>query len=192
MVNFWKVAFFILAGLIVSGVIAVVMFLESPGDSDPLPPLNQYTPKGSVLSVKATRNDLEALANNYIRKAMKGESLPVTMTVKDDVMLHSELTAFGITFPLVMHFDPVVLEDGNLMLKQTSMEIADLNLPPSTVLMVLRDSVKLPEWMIVRPKEEEIFIQLSELEIAGNLQVRAKTVDLANDNIVLEVTIPID
>jgi uncharacterized protein YpmS len=189
-VNIWKVAFFILVGLLASGVIAIMIFLESPGDSDPLPPMNQYSPKGSVLSVKATRNDLEALANNYIQKAMKGEKLPVIMEIKDDVRLHSELTAFGITFPLMMHFDPIVLEDGNLMLKQTSMEIADLELPPSTVLSVLRESVKLPPWMIVRPKEEEIFIQLSELDIAGNLQVRAKLVDLVNDNIVLEVTIP--
>ncbi|WP_432364009.1 YpmS family protein [Sporosarcina sp. UB5] len=190
--NLWKIAFFVLAGLIVSGIIALVIALESPMDSDPLPPPTQYTPKGSVLSVKATRSDLEALANNYIRKAMKGEPLPVTMEVKDDVMLHSELTAFGMTFALMMHFDPVVLEDGNLMLKQTSMEIGELNLPPSTILMVLRDSVKLPPWMIVRPKEEEIFIHLSELEIAGNLQVRAKSIDLANDTIELEVTIPTD
>ena len=190
--NIWKIAFFVLAGLIASAVIALVIFLECPGDSDPLPPMDQYAPKGSVLSVKATRNDLQALANNYIRKAMKGEKLPVTMQIKNDVSLHSELTAFGITFPLIMHFDPVVLEDGNLMLKQTSMEIADLNLPPSTVLSVLRDSVKLPPWMIVRPKEEEIFIHLSELEIAGDLQVRAKSVDLVNDNIELEVTIPTD
>nr|WP_285846982.1 YpmS family protein [Sporosarcina luteola] len=191
MVNLWKIGFFVLAAIIASAIIALVIFLESPGDSDPLP-LNQYTPKGSVLSVKATRNDLEALANNYIRKAMKGDALPVTMLIKEDVRLNSELTAFGMTFPLMMHFDPVVLSDGNLMLKQTSMEIGELELPPSAVLSVLRDSFKLPPWMIVRPKEEEIFIHLSELEIAGNLQVRAKSVDLVNDNIELEVTIPND
>lgn len=190
MVNFWKIGFFVLAAIIASAIIALVVLLEGPGDSDPLPPLNQYTPKGSVLSVKATRDDLEALANNYIRKAMKGEKLPVTMQIKEDVRLHSELTAFGMTFPLMMHFDPVVLKDGNLMLKQTSMEIGVLELPPSSVLSVLRDSVKLPPWMIVRPKEEEIFINLSELDIAGDLQVRAKSVDLVNDNIELEVTIP--
>nr|WP_255723592.1 YpmS family protein [Sporosarcina sp. ACRSL] len=188
----WKIAFFVLAGLIATGIIAIVLFLEGPKESVPLPPPNEYSPKGSVLSVKATRNDLEALANNYIRKAMKGGTVPVTMEVKDDVRLHSELTAFGMTFPLKMHFDPVVLEDGNLMLKQTSMEIADLELPPSTILSVLRDSVKLPPWMIVRPKEEEIFIHLTELEIAGDLLVRAKSVDLVNDDIELIVTIPVD
>ena len=47
-----------------------------------------------MLSVKATRNDLEALANNYIQKAMKGEKLPVIMEIDNDVRLHSELTAF--------------------------------------------------------------------------------------------------
>ena len=27
---------------------------------------------------------------------------------------YSEMTAFSFTFPLIMHFDPVVREDGNL------------------------------------------------------------------------------
>ena len=45
------------------------------------------------------------------------------------------------------------------------MEIGQLNIPPSTVLKILKDSVKLPPWMIVRPKEEELFIDLSEIPV---------------------------
>ncbi|GEN82633.1 hypothetical protein SLU01_09450 [Sporosarcina luteola] len=188
--NVWKIAFFSLAGLIAVGIVALMLYIDSPGDSEPLPSSERAVTKGSIVSVKASRSDLEALANNYIQKAMKDEPIPVTMIVTNDVVLYSELTVFGRTLPFIMHFDPDILDDGNLMLKQTSMEIGNLNMQPSAVLQVLRDSVKLPEWMIVRPKEEEIFIHLTELEIPGNLQVRAKSVDLANDNIELEVTIP--
>lgn len=188
--NRWKIAFLGLVGLIVVGIVALVIFIESPGDSDPLPITERLAGKGSVLSVKASRNDLEALANTFIGKAMKSDPLPVTMNFEDDVILRSELIAFTIKVPINMHFDPVVLNDGNLLLKQTSMEIGPLDIPPATVLKLLRDSIKLPEWMIVRPKEEEIFINLAELPVSGNLQVRAKTLNLAEDDIVFEVTIP--
>ncbi len=50
--------------------------------------------------------------------------------------------------------------------------------------------MKLPPWMIVRPKEEELFIDLSEIPVSGNLQVRAKTFNLADDEIILEIIIP--
>lgn len=55
---------------------------------------------------------------------------------------------------------------------------------------MLRDSVKLPEWMIVRAKEEEIFIDLSDLPISGDLQVKAKEFNLEKDEILLEIMIP--
>ena len=76
------------------------------------------------------------------------------------------------------------------MLKQSSLEVGNLNLPPSTVLKVLKDSVKLPPWMVVRAKEEEIFIDLSNLPISDDLQVRAKEINLLEDEILLEIIIP--
>ena len=70
------------------------------------------------------------------------------------------------------------------------MEIGQLNFAPSVILKILRDSVNLPPWMIVRPKEEEVFIDLSKIPLSGNLKVRAKTFNLADDEIILEITIP--
>ena len=112
------------------------------------------------------------------------------MLVEDDIILLSELTVFSYTLPVTMHFDPVVREDGNLMLKQSKVEIGKLNIQPATVLKILKDSVDLPPWMIVRPKEEELFIDLRALPISGDLQVRAKEFNLDKDEIILEITIP--
>ena len=126
--------------------------------------------------MRATKEDFEGIANTYIRKAMKGEPLPVTNEVDEDIVLESELTVFAFTFPVIMHFDPIVREDGNLILKQSSVEIGKANIPPSTVLKILKDSVNLPPWMIVRPKEEELFIDLSAIPVSGNLRVKAKDI----------------
>lgn len=181
---------FLLAGLVAAGISAVIVLVSSSNESVPFPEMNALNMTDNVLTVNATKENLEGIANTYIRKAMKGEPIPVTMKVDDEVLLFSEMTMFSLTFPVIMHFDPFVHDDGNLILKLSKMEIGKLNILPSAILKVLKDSVKLPTWMSVRPKEEEIFINLSEIPVSGNLQVRAKTFNLAEDEIILEIIIP--
>ncbi|MCG7334514.1 YpmS family protein [Sporosarcina sp. ACRSM] len=188
--NRWKIGFFLLAGLIVAVVAYIIFLIGSPGDSEPLPEVKIEDTSDHVLTVKVAKEDFEGIANTYIGKAVKGEPLPVTMVVRDDVVLLSEMMVFSLKLPVIMHFDPLVREDGNLILKLSSMEIGQLKIQPSTVLTILRDSVKLPPWMIVRPKEEEVFIDLTKLPLSGNLKVRAKTFNLAEDEIILEIIIP--
>ncbi|MFJ7936842.1 YpmS family protein [Sporosarcina sp. NPDC096371] len=188
--NKWKIGFFLLAGIVAAGISAVILLLSSSPESVPLPDKGVVDVSDNVLTVKATKENLEGIANTYIKKAMKGGPLPVTMKVSDEVLLFSEMTMFSLTFPVIMHFDPVVREDGNLILKLSKMEIGELNVLPSTILKILKDSVQLPTWMTVRPKEEEIFFNLAEIPVTGNLQVRAKTFNLAEDEIILEIIIP--
>ncbi|AXH99208.1 DUF2140 family protein [Sporosarcina sp. PTS2304] len=187
--NGWKVAFFSLAGLVAAAFVALILLVGGTTASPPLPESSATQEEGYTLVLNTTKNNFEGIANTYIRKAVKG-ALPVELSMGDDVLLTSELTVFSYTLPLAMHFDPIVQEDGNLLLKQSSMELGQLNIPPSTVLKLLKNSVELPSWMVVRPKEEEIFIDLQDLPISGDVQVKAKEVNLAQDEIILEVLIP--
>lgn len=188
--NRWKVSFFILAGIIIAAIAYLFILVGTVSESDPIPKATKHVGPSNTLTVNATKENFEGIANTYIQKAMKEEPLPVTVEVADDVILSSELTVFSYTMPVTMHFDPIVLEDGNLTLKQSSVEIGQLTIPPTSVLKILKDSVKLPSWMIVRPKEEELFIDLSALPISGGLQVRAKEFNLEKDEIILEIIIP--
>lgn len=187
--NYWKAAFFSLAGLVAAALVGLIILVGGTSASPPLPKTNDIAGDGYSLALNTTKDNFEGIANTYIRKTVKG-ALPVELEMRDDVLLTSELTVFSYTLPLAMHFDPVVREDGNLILKQSSMELGHLNIPPSTVLKLLKNSVELPSWMIVRPKEEEIFIDLQDLPISGDVQVKAKEVNLAKDEIILEVLVP--
>lgn len=188
--NRWKISFFVLAGIVAAAIIYLFIIIGAAAESVPIPKAERNVSTGNYLTVNATKEDFEGIANTYIQKAMKKEPLPVTMEVADDIILSSELTVFSYTLPVIMHFDPIVREDGNLTLKQSSVEIGQLNIPPSTILKILKDSVKLPPWMIVRPKEEELFIDLGALPISGDLQVKAKEFNLDKDEIILEILIP--
>jgi uncharacterized protein YpmS len=188
--NLWKIAFFGLAGMVIASIVYLFILLGVTDDSAPIPKADNTIQSANYLTVRATKKDFEGIANTYIRKAINKEPLPLTMMVEDNIILLSELTVFSYKLPVKMYFDPVVREDGNLTLKQSKLEIGKYNIQPATVLKILKDSVDLPPWMIVRPKEEEVFIDLSALPISGDLQVRAKEFNLDKDEIILEITIP--
>lgn len=188
--NPWKISFFLLAGLILAGIVYLFSVVAAVSDSDPLPTTKPDTRQYNTLTVQTTKADFEGIANTYIYQAMDKDAMAIDLAVEDEIVISSELEVFSYRLPVKMYFNPNVLEDGNLMLKQSSLEIGKLNLPPSTVLKVLKDSEQLPPWMVVRSKEEEIFINLDDLPISGDIKVKAKEIDLQRDEILLEIFIP--
>lgn len=187
--NRWKVAFFLLIALILTSIIVFVLWISTPLEETVIPEQKEIS-TGSVLTVKTTKKDFEDIANLYIRDAMKNQPLPVIMSVQEQILLTTELTIFSIKLPVIMKFDPVVETDGNLRLVQTEVEIGKLELPPESVLKLLKDSVDLPSWMIVRPDEEDVYIDLSNIPMKSNVEVRAKEFNLKQDEITLEIVVP--
>ncbi|OED32507.1 hypothetical protein BHE17_08655 [Planococcus maritimus] len=186
----WRLAFFVLVVLNLLAIIGLLLFITTPSDdfkayqAETSPP-----PEGNTVVVNTTKADFEGIANTYIADAMEGQPIPLRLSVTDNVSLSTELTVFGVTLPILLTFDPVVLPDGNLLLKQRSVEVGQLDIPPESALKLLRDSVDLPEFMEVMPKDEEVLLSLTDIPINGGVSVRATSFDLEEDDIRLLVTI---
>jgi uncharacterized protein YpmS len=187
--NRWKVAFFFLIAIIITAFVLFVFWISSPSEKTTIREA-KVAATGNVLTVTTTKEDFEGIANTYIRDAMKEQPLPVTINVENHILLSTELTIFSTKIPVIMKFDPVVEQDGNLRLVQTGVEVGKLNLPPESVLLLMKDAVTLPEWMIVRPEEEDIYIDLSRIPMQSNVEVRAKEINLEQDEIILEILVP--
>ncbi|MET1013970.1 MAG: YpmS family protein [Paenisporosarcina sp.] len=187
--NRWKIAFLLLIALLITAIIFFTFWISSPSEKT-IVPEPKTASEGNVLTLKTTKDNFEGIANSYIREAMKGQPMPVTMSVENEIYLTTELTIFSTNIPVIMKFDPIVEENGNLRLKQTGVEVGRLEIPPESVLLLLKDSVALPEWMIVRPEEEDVYIDLSRIPMKSNVQVKAKEFNLEQDEITLEITVP--
>ncbi len=187
--NKWKVAFLMLATLVLMTLIVLSYLLFSPTDNVNLINGEDDVVKGSVLKVQTTTNEFEAIAQKYLAEAILDSPIDVQLEVDEQIYLYSDLIVFGVKIPIQMDFDPIV-DDGNIRMKQTKVHIGKLNIPPSTVLKLVKDSVNFPSWIIVQPEKEEIFVDLSRLNIADGNRVRAKEIDLENDEILLEIIIP--
>ncbi|PYF04699.1 YpmS family protein [Ureibacillus chungkukjangi] len=189
--NKWKVAFFILTGAIILFITIIFYLATSPSEDVQINSKGvTVSPTDSVLLVEATADDIEKMAMNYLQKELANSPLPIDIVVDKSINLNSELTAFGVTVPFSMKFNPVVTEEGNIQLKQDSVNVGKVNIQPSTVLKLMNDAVAFPDWIIVRPNEEEVYVDLTDIKVMNGARVRAKEVDLENNRVLLEVIVP--
>lgn len=189
--NVWKVAFFILSGSIVLLLAFVIYWATSSVETAiPSPKETSLKPSDSVLYVETTAEDFEKMAIKYLAQELKNSSFPVDIEINDAIQISSEIIAFGITVPVSMKFEPVVNEHGNIHLVQSEVNVGSLNLPSSMVLKLMNEAIDFPEWMIIRPDAQEIFVDLSNLSLSSGARVKAKEIDLKNNRILLEIVIP--
>lgn len=168
---------------------AVLYVTTPPKDYTSYQALENRPAAGNTVVVNTTKADFEGIANTYIQKAMKDQPIPLALSVTDDVSISTELTVFSVTLPILMKFEPLVQEDGNLLLEQKSVEVGMLDIPPESALKLLRDSVDLPDFMEVMPKDEEVVLKLTEIPLDDGISVRAASFNLKDDDIRLLVTI---
>lgn len=187
--NKWKVAFLMLATIVLITIVVFAYLFFSPTENVNIANEESDVVNSSVLRVQTTTNEFEAIAKKYLAEAIKDSPIDVQLEVDEQIYLFSDLIVFGITLPIQMDFDPIV-DNGNIRMKQTKVHIGKLNIPPSTVLKLVKDSVSFPSWIIVNPDKEEIYVDLSRLNIANGNRVRAKEINLENDEILLEIIVP--
>ncbi|MGN4124971.1 YpmS family protein [Lysinibacillus sphaericus] len=189
--NKWKFAFFALAGTVLFAILLVVYLATKPVDGVNLAKSSESEEvKGNVLVLQTTTKEFESISKKYLKDTAKGSPLPIDFTIGDDIQLKSKLTVFYTEIPITMNFEPIVDKKGNIILKQTEMNVGLLNIPPETTMKIMRDSVEFPSWITVDPNRAEIYIDLSRVNIASGSRVRAKELDLPNDKILLEIIVP--
>lgn len=190
--NKWKGAFFVLFTLVIASIVFVGYLITTPIDDMASPTIREL-PNGSHLKVETTPKEFEHMANQLIANSMNTSKIPVQMFVDKEVTLRSTLTVFEMELPIVMTFEPSI-EKGNLLLKQKTVEVGMLDIPPNSALKLLKDSVDLPKWMHIQPYEEQIYLNLTEMDIpiGENLKARveAKEFNLQENRIILDVVIP--
>ncbi|WP_181833129.1 YpmS family protein [Bacillus taeanensis] len=191
MKNFWKIAFFSLLAVIIAAVTSILLLINMH-----LPDLeeielsqNKNSLVGNpIFTIQAKKANLNQLIDEQL-EPMNNKEQPIRYTVllKDHVIFQGSLTVFNRELDFSMLLDPEVQENGDLLLKQKSFQIGFLKVPSDEVLRFLQKSASLPEWVIVQPKKESVYVALTELEFKENMSIKAKHIDLKNDHIVFEV-----
>jgi len=190
--NNWRKRFFVLCIINVVILTSLLIYLYSPiPEKDLQLSGKEYTNENSSeFVIRTTKQNLNNLVNAYLDKLLLGTNHQYSVNLDDDVQLFGELPVFSTTVPLLIHLEPIVQENGDIALKQKSISIGQLQLPNRKIMQYVDKYLPMPEWVIVNPKEEEIYVKVTEMEIRSNFKVQVEQFDLEANNISFKINVP--
>lgn len=169
----WKYLFFSLLAVNVLFFLAVAWLVldnEMPGEEHPRQGGSGETASG--LKITATKDELNQLLGGYLKSNAAGDGPRFSLLLDEDVRLAGAIQAFGRQFQLELRFDPVVTDNGDLVLEAGSMRIGALPLPVKRALSLIEGHVAVPEWVEIAPEEKRVYVLFSRIALRGGLKVK--------------------
>lgn len=186
--NKWKKAFFALLIVIVIVIIVVFgLFFKFVGTSGSSSEVPNNTPHvdSPIFMIQANKKRLNDMINNELQKHQPGH-LAYSVSLNQDVTLKGSLGVLGLKIPFRMSFDPEV-KNGDIILKETSVSLAKISLPEEEVLKFIKKGTDLPDWVIVQSDKNQIYVNLTKMELKGRFYLKAKRIDLQENKIEFNV-----
>lgn len=191
--NPWKRYFFTLLifNVIFFVIITTLIFFPvSESNVQQLKKAQEINEDRSEFIVRTTKSNLNELINAYLSKMLRNTEHHYYVLLDDDVQLLGELPVFSNTVPLFINFEPIVQENGDIVLKQKSISVGLLQLPNKKIMEYVGKYLPMPEWVTVNAKEEEIYVSVTEMDIKSNFKVSIEQFDLEANNISLKLNVP--
>lgn len=188
----WKKRFIILS--VINGIVllflAIYLYSPIPKTELELASEEYKTENSSQFVVRTTKQNLNNLVNAYLDKLLANTNHQYSINLDEDVQLFGELPFFSTTVPLLIHLEPIVQDNGDLVLKQKSISVGQLQLPNKKIMQYVSKYLPVPDWVIINPREEEIYVEVTGMEIRSNFKVEVEQFDLEANNIAFKINVP--
>lgn len=187
----WKRLFYILLTVNFTIIVVLLTLIFWPIPEKELPDGSKASEqKSSEFVIRTTKENLNELVNAYLSEWLKNTNHQYRISLEDDVHLIGELPVFSSTVPLSVHLEPIVQENGDVVLKQKSISLGLLELPNKKVMEYIDKYLPTPEWVVVNPSEEEVYVAVTEMDIRSNFEVAVEHIDLEVNNLAIKIKIP--
>ncbi|MGM9925135.1 MAG: YpmS family protein, partial [Bacillus sp. (in: firmicutes)] len=188
--NLWKSLFFLLVGINVAVLAIVIVLVGIPRDVQ-LPEDVQTSQEETSILIQSKKDSINKLIDNYLKKQQAGnKTLQYQVVLDDYIEFYSTIPVFDMELQLTMTFTPVPLKNGDLLLKQRSMELGQMQLPVSYVLNFIKKQNNLPEWVTIDSKNKQIYVALTDLRMNNELMLKVNKFDLKKDDISFRLVVP--
>ncbi|MFE0442471.1 YpmS family protein [Aerococcus sp. NPDC058936] len=189
--NPWKWAFWLLLLAILVPVIGFYLFIQTASQETASlsEPVTIEEASDETITAEASLSTISF--NRLVSAVIGGEDVPYQLTVDDQVSFAGLIDALGTQVAYTMQGQPSVMEDGNIAIDVTNIELAGLQLPTSTVLAIFQLTLPTDLPLQVLSGEEQIIIRLDQVSEDMDFAIRASDIDLANDEINILLDVPL-
>ncbi|HFI0119585.1 TPA: YpmS family protein [Streptococcus suis] len=184
--NIWKWLFLVqLALMLGGGIVLLNRFQTKREDLITLVPTNQNDTK--VGTFTTDREQLNQSIANYLKDYQTEDFAYQLFVTSQQVVFEGSYQLFGVTLPLYIYFQPFKMEDGSILLQILEISAGSLSLPKADVLAYVQKNYKLPSFVNIDSKEAQVQLQITELENSLGLYGKANTIDLYNNQIIVDI-----
>ncbi|HEM6508527.1 YpmS family protein [Streptococcus suis] len=184
--NIWKWLFLAqLALLIGCGIVLYTRIQTDREDLTKLVPTSTEDTKVGTFSTN--REQLNQTLTNYLKDYQTGEFSYQLFVTSQQVVFEGSYQIFGVTIPLYIYFQPSKMEDGSILLRIIEISAGSLSLPKAEVLAYLQKNYKLPAFVKIDSEQAQVQVQLTELKNKFGLYGKANTIDLYNDQFIVDI-----
>ncbi|HFI0101035.1 TPA: YpmS family protein [Streptococcus suis] len=184
--NIWKWLFLAqLALLIGCGIVLYTRIQTDREDLTKLVPTSTEDTKVGTFSTN--REQLNQTLTNYLKDYQTEEFSYQLFVTSQQVVFEGSYQIFGVTIPLYIYFQPSKMEDGSILLRIIEISAGSLSLPKAEVLAYLQKNYKLPAFVKIDSEQAQVQVQLTELKNKFGLYGKANTIDLYNDQFIVDI-----
>ncbi|CYV36665.1 YpmS family protein [Streptococcus suis] len=184
--NIWKWLFLAQLALLIG--YGIVLYTRIQTDREDLTKLVQTSTEDTKVGTFSTnREQLNQTLTNYLKEYQTEEFSYQLFVTSQQVVFEGSYQIFGVTIPLYIYFQPSKMEDGSILLRITEISVGSLSLPKAEVLAYLQKNYKLPTFVKIDSEQAQVQVQLTELKNKFGLYGKANTIDLYNDQFIVDI-----
>ncbi|HEM4955201.1 TPA: YpmS family protein [Streptococcus suis] len=184
--NIWKWLFLAQLALLIG--CGIVLYTRIQTDREDLIKLVQTSGEDTKVGTFSTnREQLNQTLTNYLKEYQTEEFSYQLFVTSQQVVFEGSYQIFGVTIPLYIYFQPSKMEDGSILLRITEISVGSLSLPKAEVLAYLQKNYKLPAFVKIDSEQAQVQVQLTELKNKFGLYGKANTIDLYNDQFIVDI-----
>ncbi|HEM3463592.1 TPA: YpmS family protein [Streptococcus suis] len=184
--NIWKWLFLAQLALLIG--CGIVLYTRIQTDREDLTKLVQTSTEDTKVGAFSTnREQLNQTLTNYLKDYQTEEFSYQLFVTSQQVVFEGSYQIFGVTIPLYIYFQPSKMEDGSILLRIIEISAGSLSLPKAEVLAYLQKNYKLPAFVKIDSEQAQVQVQLTELKNKFGLYGKANTIDLYNDQFIVDI-----
>lgn len=189
--NKWKVAFLVLAGVILGTLIFFTIRINQDREPNLTKTETIVEKDGTpVLSVQSNKKQVNALIDFYLEDFQASSDVKYKFYLENEALLNGTFEVLGHPIQFYLYFEPYVMDNGNIQLKAKSLSLGTLGLPIKEILKFVQRDYKLPKWVEVDPDEKTILLRLDQFQMQNGLFLKAEKINLVDDDISMTIYLP--
>jgi uncharacterized protein YpmS len=140
--------------------------------------------------VTTQKSELEKVINKYLHDNVDSDGLTYSISLDTDVQFHGDIKIMGLKVPIIIGFDPIQQDNGDLILKQQYFQLGAISLPATVVLEYVNRSYSFPEWIVLQPIKKSIYLSTTNMSNDNRTRIHVQEFSIDNDEFKFDVYLP--